>query len=119
VRGTYHHHYASKFTTGTAPREKVLRLAQEQSALATSLPLSVDSAVFVRVDEDRMDVMKVRSLDVAAALTVTVTVTVTATVNVNVTVNLNVTGKENVIVTAAVSAHEMKFNVNESSCDCI
>ena len=35
------------------------RLAQEVSSLATSLPLSSSSSVFVRVDEDRLDVMKV------------------------------------------------------------
>ena len=35
------------------------RLAQEVSALATSLPLSSSSSVFVRCDENRLDVMKV------------------------------------------------------------
>lgn len=35
------------------------RLAQEAVTLSTSLPLSSDSSVFVRCDEDRLDVMKV------------------------------------------------------------
>ena len=35
------------------------RLTQEVSALATSLPLSSSSSVFVRCDENRLDVMKV------------------------------------------------------------
>ena len=35
------------------------RLAQEISSLATSLPLSTSSSVFVRCDEERLDVMKV------------------------------------------------------------
>ena len=35
------------------------RLAQEVSSLATSLPLSSSSSVFVRCDENRLDVMKV------------------------------------------------------------
>ncbi len=36
-----------------------LRLAQEVSSLSTSLPLSPSSTVFVRCDEERLDVMKV------------------------------------------------------------
>ena len=35
------------------------RLAQEAVTLSTSLPLSASSSVFVRCDEDRLDVMKV------------------------------------------------------------
>ena len=38
------------------------RLAQEVSALATSLPLSSSSSVFVRCDENRLDVMKVGNI---------------------------------------------------------
>ena len=37
------------------------RLAQEISTLSTSLPLSPSSSVFVRCDEERLDVMKVRN----------------------------------------------------------
>ena len=39
-------------------REKTLRAAQEQSSLCTSLPLSLSSSVFVRVDESRIDVLR-------------------------------------------------------------
>ncbi len=35
------------------------RLAQEAVTLSTSLPLSYSSSVFVRCDEERLDVMKV------------------------------------------------------------
>lgn len=38
---------------------RVKRLAQETVTLATSLPLSYSSSVFVRCDADRLDVMKV------------------------------------------------------------
>jgi hypothetical protein len=41
---------------------RVKRLAQETVTLATSLPLSYSSSVFVRCDADRLDVMKVGSL---------------------------------------------------------
>ena len=37
------------------------RLAQEISTLASSLPLSPSSSVFVRCDEERLDMMKVLS----------------------------------------------------------
>lgn len=39
---------------------RMKRLAQEAATLATSLPLSYSSSVFVRTDTDRLDVMKVR-----------------------------------------------------------
>ena len=35
------------------------RLAQEAVTLSTSLPLSASSSVFVRCDDDRLDIMKV------------------------------------------------------------
>lgn len=38
---------------------RVKRLAQEAVTLATSLPLSYSSSVFVRCDTDRLDIMKV------------------------------------------------------------
>ncbi|CAF4789353.1 unnamed protein product, partial [Rotaria magnacalcarata] len=34
-------------------------LAQEQITISTSLPLSFSSTIFVRSDENRMDVMKI------------------------------------------------------------
>ena len=42
---------------GSAARAR--RLAQEISSLASSLPLSYSSSVFVRCDEERLDIMKV------------------------------------------------------------
>ena len=38
------------------------RLAQETVTLSNSLPISYSSTVFVRCDEERLDVMKVRLL---------------------------------------------------------
>lgn len=46
---------AGDLTHGT----RVKRLAQESVTLSTSLPLSFSSSVFVRCDNDRLDVMKV------------------------------------------------------------
>ena len=37
------------------------RLAQEVASLSTSLPLSFSSTVFLRCDEQRLDIMKVKS----------------------------------------------------------
>ena len=55
-------HYESRLQpSGSASYSpaRARRLAQEVSALATSLPLSSNSSVFVRCDENRLDVMKV------------------------------------------------------------
>ena len=55
-------HYESRLQSSTASvygAARGRRLAQEVSSLATSLPLSSSSSVFVRCDEDRLDVMKV------------------------------------------------------------
>lgn len=57
-------HYEGRLQSSTAAvygAARARRLAQEVSALATSLPLSSSSSVFVRCDEDRLDVMKVSS----------------------------------------------------------
>lgn len=57
--GTFVHHYSSPERLMDTPSlEKTVRLAQEQGALVSSLPLNVSSTVFVRADEDRMDLMK-------------------------------------------------------------
>lgn len=54
------HHYFNTMTKGGAvSKEKVLRLAQEQGSISTSLPLDFSSSVFVRIDEQHMDIMKV------------------------------------------------------------
>lgn len=39
--------------------QRIKRLAQEQITISTSLPLSYSSTIFVRSDENRMDIMKV------------------------------------------------------------
>jgi baculoviral IAP repeat-containing protein 6 len=39
--------------------QRIKRLAQEQITISTSLPLSFNSTIFVRSDENRMDIMKV------------------------------------------------------------
>ncbi|CAF2055249.1 unnamed protein product [Rotaria magnacalcarata] len=39
--------------------QRIKRLAQEQITISTSLPLSFSSTIFVRSDENRMDVMKI------------------------------------------------------------
>ena len=43
----------------SAAATRAHRLAQEMSTLSTSLPVSSGSSVFVRVDEERLDIMKV------------------------------------------------------------
>ena len=58
---TLAYHYESNVKSAgdinNAPRAR--RLAQEAVTLSTSLPLSYNSTVFVRCDEERLDVMKV------------------------------------------------------------
>lgn len=39
-------------------RARAVRISQEVSTLATSLPVQPDSSIFLRVDEDRFDVMR-------------------------------------------------------------
>lgn len=55
------HHYESNVkATGTVTNvSRTRRLAQEAVTLSTSLPLAFSSSVFVRCDEERLDVMKV------------------------------------------------------------
>lgn len=58
------YHFASSVrstvnTGGSGSMVRARRLAQEVSSLATSLPLSSSSSVFVRCDKERLDVMKV------------------------------------------------------------
>uniref|UniRef100_A0A8C4Q1J4 Dual E2 ubiquitin-conjugating enzyme/E3 ubiquitin-protein ligase BIRC6 n=1 Tax=Eptatretus burgeri TaxID=7764 RepID=A0A8C4Q1J4_EPTBU len=55
------HHYASQVKTASDGQSaaRARRLAQEAVTLSTSLPLSASSSVFVRCDEERLDVMKV------------------------------------------------------------
>ncbi|KAK6180714.1 hypothetical protein SNE40_008714 [Patella caerulea] len=55
------HHFESNVkSSGEANNaSRTRRLAQEAVTLSTSLPLSASSSVFVRCDEDRLDIMKV------------------------------------------------------------
>ncbi|XP_072169396.1 dual E2 ubiquitin-conjugating enzyme/E3 ubiquitin-protein ligase BIRC6-like [Diadema setosum] len=55
------HHYASnaKSVGNVTNASRARRLAQEAVTLSTSLPLSASSSVFVRCDEERLDIMKV------------------------------------------------------------
>ena len=57
------HHYESnvKAAGDINNAARTRRLAQEAVTLSTSLPLSYSSSVFVRCDEDRLDLMKVNS----------------------------------------------------------
>jgi baculoviral IAP repeat-containing protein 6 (apollon) len=59
TRGDYIHHYRQRIATEKIVMgPKMKRLIQEVSALATGLPLSLSSSVFLRVDSERIDVMK-------------------------------------------------------------
>ena len=55
------HHYESsvKAAGDSTNPARARRLAQEAVTLSTSLPLSYSSSVFVRCDEERLDIMKV------------------------------------------------------------
>ena len=56
----YTHHYKQQIKSDSAPgNKKMKRLVQELSVLSTSLPLHPDSSVFLRVDEQRIDICKV------------------------------------------------------------
>lgn len=58
------HHYENNIRTAgdNSNPARTRRLAQEAVTLSTSLPLSAGSSVFVRCDEERLDVMKVCSV---------------------------------------------------------
>ena len=56
------YHFQSRVQSATSSAQNAARsrrLAQEVASLSTSLPLSQSSSVFVRCDEERLDVMKV------------------------------------------------------------
>ena len=61
IKFTVPHHYESqvKAVGEVNNASRARRLAQEAVTLSTSLPLSASSSVFVRCDEERLDVMKV------------------------------------------------------------
>lgn len=57
--GEYGHHYRTRIKGDkvVAPK-KMKRLVQEVGSLSTGLPLFLESSVFLRVDQDRIDVMQ-------------------------------------------------------------
>lgn len=58
----YHYMSQVKNASDTNSAARSRRLAQEAVTLSTSLPLSASSSVFVRCDEERLDIMKVIEL---------------------------------------------------------
>ena len=58
----YHYMSQVKNANDANSAARARRLAQEAVTLSTSLPLSSSSSVFVRCDEERLDIMKVESL---------------------------------------------------------
>jgi len=58
--GEYRHHFKTRIKTDTMPSPKKLkRLVQEISSLKSGLPLFAESSIFLRVDSERMDVLKI------------------------------------------------------------
>ena len=55
----YHYMSQVKNASDSNSAARSRRLAQEAVTLSTSLPLSSSSSVFVRCDEERLDIMKV------------------------------------------------------------
>lgn len=59
----YHYMSQVKNANDANSAARARRLAQEAVTLSTSLPLSSSSSVFVRCDEERLDIMKVKNND--------------------------------------------------------
>ncbi len=56
---TYNHHYSNNIISSqSSSKEKMQRLAKECGSFDSLLPISRGSSIFVRTDEERMDVMK-------------------------------------------------------------
>jgi len=55
--GNYVHHYIKNYSTNVSS-SKINRLAQELADLSTALPIEHTNGIFVRVDKDRVDLMK-------------------------------------------------------------
>ena len=67
--GRYAHHFAAQIAHTSAAQPgtaRMERIVAEAESLAEALPLALTSAIFVRVDDERMDVLKVRSVLLAA-----------------------------------------------------
>lgn len=58
----YHYMSQVKNANDSNSAARSRRLAQEAVTLSTSLPLSSSSSVFVRCDEERLDIMKVTAI---------------------------------------------------------
>eukprot|EP01098_Paradermamoeba_levis_P011131 TRINITY_DN4731_c0_g6_i1.p2 TRINITY_DN4731_c0_g6~~TRINITY_DN4731_c0_g6_i1.p2 ORF type:complete len:502 (-),score=186.41 TRINITY_DN4731_c0_g6_i1:116-1621(-) len=60
TKGEYVHHYKSRINSDgeTGMDTKMRRLTQELGPLSTGLPLYLTSSVFLRVDEERIDIMQ-------------------------------------------------------------
>jgi baculoviral IAP repeat-containing protein 6 len=57
--GTYNHYHKDMINQNTTVNpKKMVRLAQELADLSNSLPDQNTNAIFVRVDTERVDVMK-------------------------------------------------------------
>jgi len=52
------HTYGTQILNSYGNSEKIMRLVMEMNSLSTSLPLCKESSIFVRVDEERLDVIK-------------------------------------------------------------
>jgi hypothetical protein len=56
---TYNHHYSNNIISSqSSSKDKMQRLAKECGSFDSLLPISRGSSIFVRTDEERMDVMK-------------------------------------------------------------
>nr|XP_006820901.1 PREDICTED: baculoviral IAP repeat-containing protein 6-like [Saccoglossus kowalevskii] len=59
LSGAHSHHYTAQFDKAAKPQpSQVFRLAQEFTSLATSLPLDLSSAIFLRTDDEKMNLMQ-------------------------------------------------------------
>ncbi len=57
---SYGHHYTCyvESANSTPPQSKIIRLAQEFADISTALPIEHTNAIFVRCDENRVDLLK-------------------------------------------------------------
>lgn len=57
--GKYQHYYQNQIGVKYTPQPtKMVRLAQELADLSNSLPIEYTNSIFVRVDQNRVDVIK-------------------------------------------------------------
>lgn len=58
IQDYIHHYKATAASNDSPPASKMLRLAQELADLANALPCEHTNSIFVRVDKERVDMMK-------------------------------------------------------------